>query len=131
MNSVVNTLVHSSLCGVSLLPARRGRRPKNVPLPIQFLAALTGKETSLSAPAPELATFTSKMDSWTAQIHPKIEDVPFRTCFHLEAPCVEEDIWSHDDKSLLVPAKEVWQTKSHALVIHCIKSDILSSPALR
>jgi len=123
VNSAVNTLVHSSLDEVSLLPARRGRRPKNVPLPIQFLAALTGKETCLSAPAPELATFTSKIDSWTAQIHPKIEDVPFRTCFRLEAPGNEDANWflafflqANDDKSLLVPAKEVWQTKSRALI---------------
>ena len=93
---------------------------------IQFLAALTGEETSLSASAPELVSFSLKLDSWTSQIHPKIEDVPFRTCFRLEAPGVEDDdddnawrlaffLQAKDDKSLLVPAKEVWQTKSRAL----------------
>ena len=124
MNIAVDALVRSSLDGVSLLPAQRGRRPKHVPLPIQFLAALTSQETGLSASAPELVSFSLKMDSWTAQIHPKIEDVPFRTCFRLEAPGVEEDddawclaffLQAKDDKSLLVPAKEVWQTKSRAL----------------
>ena len=90
VNIAVDALVRSSLNGVSLLPAQRGRNPKNVPLPIQFLAALTCQETSLSASAPELASFSLKMDSWTAQIHPKIEDVPFRTCFRLEAPGVKE-----------------------------------------
>ncbi|MFZ3148780.1 MAG: DEAD/DEAH box helicase [Methanothrix sp.] len=121
VNSAVNALVHNSLDGVSLLPARRGRRPRNVPLPIQFLTALT-EEVGLSASSSELATFSSMMDSWTAQIHPKIEDVPFRTCFRLEAPGQEDAAWclafflqAKDDKSLLVPAKEVWQTKSRAL----------------
>ncbi|MDD4446841.1 MAG: DEAD/DEAH box helicase [Methanothrix sp.] len=122
VNSAVNAIVHSGLEGVNLLPAKRGRRPKIVPLPIQFLSALTGQETDLSATAPELAVFSSKMDSWVSQIHPKIEDIPFRTCFRLEAPDSEKAAWSlafflqaNDDRSLLVPAKEVWQTKSHAL----------------
>jgi SNF2 family DNA or RNA helicase len=122
VNSTVNALVHSSLNGVSLLPAKRGRKPKIVPLPIQFLSALTCQETDLSAPAPDLASFSLKMDSWVSQIHPKIEDVPFRTCFRLEAPGLEKTAWclafflqAKDDRSLLVPAKEVWQTKSRAL----------------
>lgn len=124
VNSAVDALVRCSLDGVSLLPARRGRRPKIVPLPDQFLAALTGKEAGLSVSAPELVPFSLKVDSWTAQIHPKIEDVPFRTCFRLEAPGVEDDddawrlaffLQAKDDNSLLVPAKEVWQTKSRAL----------------
>ena len=122
VNSAVNALVHSSLEGVSLLPAKRGRKPKIVPLPIQFLSALTCQETDLSASAPDLASFSLKMDAWTAQIHPKIEDIPFRTCFRLEAPGLEKAAWclafflqAKDDKSLLVPAEEVWQTKSRAL----------------
>lgn len=122
VNIAVNTLVRSSLDGVSLQPARRGRMPKKAPLPEQFLSALTSRETFLSASAQELASFTQKMDSWTAQIHPKIVDVPFRTCFRLEAPGTEDAAWSlafflqaKDDKSLLVPANEVWKTKSRAL----------------
>ena len=122
VNSAVNALVHSSLEGVSLLPAKRGRKPKIVPLPIQFLSALTCQETDLSASAPDLASFSLKMDAWTAQIHPKIEDVAFRTCFRLEAPGLEKAAWclafflqAKDDRSLLVPAEEVWQTKSRAL----------------
>jgi len=122
VNIAVNALVHSSLDEVSLLPARRGRKPKNVPLPDQFLSALTGQETGLSASAPELVSFSLKLNSWTAQIHPEIEDVPFRTCFRLEAPGIEDAAWclafflqAKDDRSLLVPAKEVWLTKSRAL----------------
>ncbi|OPY55225.1 MAG: ATP-dependent helicase HepA [Methanosaeta sp. PtaU1.Bin112] len=122
VNRAVNAIVLSSLDGVSLLPAKRGRRPKNVPLPNQFLSALTGQEPDLSASARELASFSSKLDSWTGQIHPKIEDVPFRTCFRLESPESEKAAWSlafflqaNDDRSLLVPAKDVWKTKSQAL----------------
>jgi SNF2 family DNA or RNA helicase len=122
VNIAVDALVHSSLDGVSLQPARLGRKPKKVPLPDQFLAALTCKETGLSATAPELVSFSLKLNSWTAQIQPEIEDVPFRTCFRLEAPGIEDASWclafflqAKDDRSLLVPAKEVWQTKSRAL----------------
>lgn len=122
VNRAVDALVHSSLFGVSLLPARRGRMPKKVPLTDQFLSALTSKETGLSTSASELASFSQKLNSWTAQIHPEIEDVPFRTCFRLEAPGIEDAAWclafflqAKDDRSLLVPAKEVWQTKSRAL----------------
>ena len=125
VNSVVDTLVHSSLNGLSLLPARRGRKPKNVPLPDQFLSALTSKEAGLSASAPELVSFSLKLNSWTAQIHPEIVDVPLRTCFRLESPGNDDEddaAWSlafflqaKDDRSLLVPAKEVWQTRSRAL----------------
>ena len=122
VNIAVDALVHSSLNGVSLLPAKRGRKPKIVPLPIQFLSALTCQETDLSASAPDLASFSLKMDAWVSQIHPKIEDVVFRTCFRLEAPGLEKTAWclafflqAKDDRSLLVPAKEVWQTKSRAL----------------
>lgn len=58
VNIAVDALVRTSLNGVSLLPVQRGRRPKHVPLPIQFLAALTRKETGLSASAPELVSFS-------------------------------------------------------------------------
>ena len=122
VNIAVNTLVHSGLDGVSLQPARRGRKPKKVPLHEQFLSALTSKETVLSASASELVSLSLKLNSWTAQIQPEIENVPFRTCFRLEAPGIEDATWwlaffrqANDDRSLLVPAKEVWQTKSRAL----------------
>ncbi|MCX6672938.1 MAG: DEAD/DEAH box helicase [Methanothrix sp.] len=122
VNIAVNTLVHNSLIGITLLPARRGRMPKKVPLPDQFLSALTSKETGLSTSASELVSFSLKLNSWVSQIHPEIEDVPFRTCFRLEAPCEDDATWSlafflqaKDDRSLLVPAKEVWHTKSPAL----------------
>jgi SNF2 family DNA or RNA helicase len=122
VNSTVDALVRSSLYGVSLKPARRGRKPKIVPLQDQFLTALTSRETGLSASAQELDSFSSRLNSWTAQIHPETVDVPFRTCFRLEAPGIEDAAWrlafflqARDDKSLLIPAKEVWQTKSRAL----------------
>jgi SNF2 family DNA or RNA helicase len=122
VNSAVNAIVLSGLDGVSLFPAKRGRRPKNVPLPNQFLSALTNQETDLSSYGQELIAFSSKLDSWTGQIHPKIMDVPFRTCFRLEAPDGDKAAWSlafflqsNDDRSLLVPARDVWKTKSQTL----------------
>jgi SNF2 family DNA or RNA helicase len=122
LDNAVDSLVHSSLLGVTLMPSRRGRPPKAVPLAQQFLAALTSKESGLRASSEEITSFSREMESWTSQILPQVVDVPFRTCFRLEAPSVEDGVWrlafflqAKDDRSLLVPAKEVWQAKSRAL----------------
>ena len=104
------------------MPSRQGRPPKAVPLAQQFLTALTSKEPGLKASSEEITSFSREIESWTSQILPKVVDVPFRTCFRLEAPSVEDEVWrlafflqAKDDRSLLVPAREVWQTKSRAL----------------
>jgi len=49
--------------------------------------------------------------------------MPFRTCFRLEAPSVDETwrlgffLQARDDRSLLVPAENVWRTRSEALTL--------------
>jgi SNF2 family DNA or RNA helicase len=122
VDSAVDCLVRSSLNEVALLPSRRGRPPKAVPLPQQFLQALTAREPGLKAANEELASFSSKMDSWTAELQPKAVEVPFRTCFRLETLAEDDEPWrlgfflqAKDDRSLLVPAEEVWRMKSRAL----------------
>lgn len=123
VDSAVDSLVRSSLKDIPLLPPRRGRKPLFVPLPQQFLLSLTSEDSSLKAPTDELAAFASKLESWTSELQPKAVDVPVRTCFRLEAPS-EDETWrlgfflqARDDRSLLVPAEEVWRTKSGALTL--------------
>ena len=122
VDSAVDCVVRSSLNEVALLPSRRGRKPLAVPLPQQFLQALTAREPGLKASSEELASFSSKMNSWTSELQPKTVEVPFRTCFRLETPAEDNESWrlgfflqAKDDRSLLVPAEEVWRTKSSAL----------------
>ena len=93
------------------------------PLPQQFLLSLTSIDPTLEASTEEIAAFAEKMNSWTGELEPKAVSVPFRTCFRLEAPA-EEETWrlsfflqAKDDRSLMVPAGEVWRTKSDALTL--------------
>jgi len=131
VDGAVDHFVRSSLSGVSLLPVRRGRKPRAVPLAQQFCQALTSPDPALKASAEEIEPFASEMDSWTAQLQPKSVDVPIRACFRMEAPArsgsdgeMEDDSWNlhfflqaRDDRSLLVPAEDVWRTRSGVLTI--------------
>jgi SNF2 family DNA or RNA helicase len=105
------------------------------------------KEAVLDATDKELLGFSDILSSWTAALQPQAVDVPFKTCFRLESPSKdddgdesdhidnnderdngyssgESDLWrlsfflqARDDKSLLVPANEVWRTRSSALTL--------------
>jgi len=124
LDSAVDSLVRKSLKQTALLPSRRGRKPRSLPLQQQFLKALTAEDPALSASKEEIAAFAKQMDAWTAEIQPRAVDVPFRTCFRLEAPSESDEPWrlsfflqSKEDRSLLVPASEVWRAKSGALTL--------------
>jgi SNF2 family DNA or RNA helicase len=123
IDSVVDSLIRNSLKDVTLLPPRRGRKPLVVPLPQQFLLSLASQDPNLNASKEELAAFISELKSWTSGLEPQALDVPFRTCFRLEAPS-EDETWrlgfflqARDDRSLLIPAGEIWRTKSGALTV--------------
>jgi|GEM_PF-2193592 len=127
INSMVDSFIRSSLQSTSLLPSHRGRKPKILPLTKAFLQALSSNNVDkavLKAPAEELKPFTKEMQSWLSQIQLPAEDVPFRTSFRLEPPAGgnDDETWTvrfllqaRDDRSLLVPAVEVWRTRSQAL----------------
>ncbi|MCD6456924.1 MAG: hypothetical protein J7K81_09100, partial [Methanophagales archaeon] len=129
INRTVDAFIRESLASTSLLPPRRGRRPKVVPLLEQWLSALSTstENTALTAPAEVLGTFYSEIQAWLTQLQPAAPDAPFRTCFRLEPPSEsesEEDgtnwdvrffLQAKDDRSLLVPAEEVWKTRSSTL----------------
>ena len=124
LDRAVDSLVRKSLNQTTLLPPRRGRKPRLVPLQQQFLLALTSEDPVLNASEEEIAAFAKKLDGWTSELQPKAVDAPFRTCFRLEAPAESDESWrlsfflqSKEDRSLLVPASDVWRTKSGALTL--------------
>jgi len=127
INRTVDAFIRKSLVSTSLLPPRRGRRPKVVPLPKQWLQALSTDNPVLLASPEELNSFSSEIQAWLAQLRPAAPAAPFRTCFRLDPPSdsgEEENgegwevrffLQAKDDRSLLVPAEEVWKTRSSTL----------------
>jgi SNF2 family DNA or RNA helicase len=118
----IDSFVRGSLNNAKFLPAHRGRRPKSIPLTYQFIQALSSNDTTLKAPAENLASFAKTMQSWLSQLYPSSEDVPYRTCFRLDPPQKSDGTWTvrfflqaKDDRSLQVPAEEVWRTRSSTL----------------
>ncbi|MFZ2070074.1 MAG: DEAD/DEAH box helicase [Halobacteriota archaeon] len=127
VNQTVDAFVRKSLGSISLLPPRRGRRSKVVPLPEQWLKALSTDNPVLRASPEELNSFSTEMQAWLTQLRPAAPDAQFRTCFRLEPPSgsgEEENgegwevcffLQAKDDRSLLVSAEEVWKTRSSTL----------------
>jgi SNF2 family DNA or RNA helicase len=137
INQTVDAFVRESLASTDLLPTRRSRRRRDVtlrpsvPLAEQWLYALAAPATdsTLTAPAQALKHFSSEMQSWLGQLRPAGSDAPFRTCFRLDPPGenpVENDkdisdwrisflLQANDDRSLLVPAEQVWRERSSTL----------------
>jgi len=136
VNQTVDAFIRESLASTSLLPPRRGRRPKVVPLLEQWLCALSTstENPALTAPIEVLSSFYSEIQAWLTQLQPAAPDAPFRTCFRLEPPSASDSglesesesgnvenwgvrffLQAKDDRSLLVPAEEVWKTRSSTL----------------
>jgi SNF2 family DNA or RNA helicase len=126
INRVVDAFIRKSLASTSLLPPRRGRRPNVVPLPEQWLSALSTENSTLVASPEDLNAFYADITAWLAQLLPAAPDAPFRTCFRLDPPSSDDGgeeetgvgwavrffLQAKDDRSLLVPADEVWKRKS-------------------
>jgi len=117
LNRTVDVFVRRSLSSISLLPSRRGRRV--VSIPEQWLKAISSDDPRLEASTEELASFSKELQTWLSQIQPIPSDTPFRTCFRLDSPGDDAQEWkvsfhlqASDDRSLLVPAKKVWGTRS-------------------
>ena len=98
----------------SLLPARRGRTPAQIPLAERYVVALTSTDARLDVVTPrdeaEAAKLAAELDAWLDRA--LIPAGPVRTCFRLTEPLVpEEDPWrvefalqSTEDPSLMVSA---------------------------
>jgi len=120
LDRTLDAFVRNSLSEVRLDPPTRGRKPKTAPLSCQFLRALAREGCALDASTGELRVFSKEMQAWLASLKPAAQDAPFRTCFRLDAPFeFDEGVWqvriflqAKDDRSLLVPAEEVWKARS-------------------
>ncbi len=105
----------------SMVPERRGR---GVSLEQQWLAALTSERPELRGAPDDLAAFARAAADWLAPVRAE-DNAPFRTCFKLEAPDPKDtraDAWrlsfhlqARDDPSILLPAEQVWRTRSASL----------------
>ncbi|RCV65361.1 Superfamily II DNA or RNA helicase, SNF2 family [Methanophagales archaeon] len=127
INRTTDDFIRKSLASTSLLPTRRGRRPKVAPLPEQWLHALSTDNPALAAPSEAFNSFATEIQTWLAQLQPTASDAPFRTCFRLDPPSDSDDeehgedwkvrfmLQAKDDRSLLVPAENVWKTRSNTL----------------
>ena len=86
IDRTVDVFVRSSLEAVSLIPPRRGRRPRITPMPERFLSALSTGDPALDAPIEAVAAFSGELEEWLTGLQPAMSSAPFRTCFRLDAP---------------------------------------------
>ena len=127
LNHTLDAFIRQSLSSTNFIPARRStRRATSTPLPEQWLHALASENATLTAPPKELHSFSSAMHTWLNQLKPVAANAPFRTCFRLDPPSSENGkqdtnwhvsyyLQANDDRSLLVPAAQVWKERSSTL----------------
>ena len=127
LNATVDAFVREGSTAIALIPLKTGQKQQAKPrtLQEQWLQALASKDATLKAPPAELRSFAEKLRSWLELIQPAAADVPFRTCFRLEAPgenTTHSADWhisfylqANDDQSLLVPVEQVWRERSDTL----------------
>ncbi len=122
LNASIDAFVRNSIPTNVLVSSRTSR--KSISLPEQWLRALSSNEnnTTLTGPPEELQQFAKSLANWLETLHPVIDTAPFRTCFRLDTPESDEQAWqisfhlqANDDRSLLVPAEDVWQERSDTL----------------
>ncbi|GAC1645053.1 MAG: DEAD/DEAH box helicase [Ktedonobacteraceae bacterium] len=120
LDQSVDAFVRESLPSDALVSSRASR--KTAPVPELWLRALSSKNSTLSASPEELQQFAKSLAAWLETVQPVSETAPFRTCFRLDTPETDEQAWlisfhlqANDDRSLLVPADDVWQERSDTL----------------
>ncbi len=119
VNEMVDVFIRKSLSHTSFAPRRRSKV-----IARQWLTALSTDGSTLKASDKELNSFLSELNSWLSQLKPP-QEASFRTCLRVDPPTIEEegnDEWwirfflqAKSDRSLLVPAEDVWKTKSSTL----------------
>ena len=125
LNHTIDAFVRARISPAELLPASKNRRSQALSLPQQWLRALASDDPTLAAPAQELKQFADTIRAWLGQLTPGASNSPFRTCFRLEAPLENDEgnldwhvnflLQANDDRSLLVPAENVWKERSSTL----------------
>ncbi len=125
LNATIDAFVRESLSVQDLLPAQSRQRAKTLALPEQWLASLTSDDGTLIGTTKELRVFAQTLQTWLGQLAMKEADSSFRTCFRLDPPSPEDTerkdwhisfhLQAKDDRSLLVPAEQVWRERSGTL----------------
>ena len=128
----INTLI-DAFVRASALSQRRSIVPVALATAIDgpaklWLDGLLSKDGLIKTGA-KTAEFVTQLREWLRQIRSE-PNAPFRTCFRLEEPVVAEegsqasmkDAWrvsfhlqANEDRSLLVPAEQVWRARGDAL----------------
>ncbi len=116
----IDAFVRESMSSNALVSSRAGR--KTATLPEQWLRTLSSENITLTGSPEELQQFSKSLAAWLETLQPVAENAPFRTCFRLDTPETDEQEWrisfhlqANDDRSLLVPADDVWQERSDTL----------------
>ncbi|MDQ6662412.1 MAG: DEAD/DEAH box helicase [Chloroflexota bacterium] len=125
LDATLDSFVRERLTSTSMLPTLSKRSTKALSLPEQWLQKLSSKNGTLTAPLQDLRDFSNTLLGWLDQLRPVEANAPFRTCFRLDPPgedskddrkwCISFHLQANDDRSLLVPAKEVWKERSSTL----------------
>ncbi|HVB25122.1 MAG TPA: SNF2-related protein [Ktedonobacteraceae bacterium] len=125
LNATVDAFVRESLSVKDLLPVQSRQSAKTLTLPEQWLTSLASGDGTLTGTAKELRVFAQTLQTWLGQLSIKEADSSFRTCFRLDPPFGEDTeskdwhisfhLQAKDDRSLLVPAEQVWRERSDTL----------------
>ncbi len=120
LDQSIDAFVRESVPANTLVSSRAGR--KAATLPEQWLRALSSENTTLTGAPGELQQFSKSLAAWLETLQPVTANAPFRTCFRLDTPEIDAQMWhisfhlqANDDRSLLVPADDVWQERSDTL----------------
>jgi len=129
INQTVDAFIRTHVSLKKILPPRRGRPPKTIPLPEQWLRALSTSNSVMAASDTTLTRFSSKVTAWIRQVKP--DSSPLRLCFKLDPPDNGSDngpnggtqwtltyyLQAKDDRSLLIPAHKIWRTHSEVITL--------------
>ena len=87
-----------------------------------WLQSLISEDPAVEVDREKLDIFSIQMNSWLSRVNPVPADTSFRTCFRVEPPenggtmdgkwQVTYHLQAMDDRSLLVPAKDIWKRGS-------------------
>ncbi|MBV9712067.1 MAG: DEAD/DEAH box helicase, partial [Ktedonobacteraceae bacterium] len=125
LNQSADAFVRGLLSSMSLLPARRNSRQSAITFQEQWVRALSSTDATFTAPGDAIKQFSTEVHNWLNHLQTVDTGAAFRTCFRLDPPEEEDEqrmdwhisfhLQANDDRSLLVPAENVWTERSSTL----------------
>ena len=128
LHRTIDAFVRTRLASQDILPETRKRWRRLMPLHEQWLRGLASTDPILEADSSAAQAFVIVLRAWLDQLRAGEKDAAFRTCFRLDSPAEKESeeqepltwqvsfyLQANDDRSLLVPAENVWQERSSTL----------------